>query len=325
MPYYYVWITVIISWVLTGIEIIYLYLLTYIRQYLESNTTQLKPAINKQIRINYQSQLESHTVNDIPLPNEIISIIMKMLPITEDNWKSLGNYKAKVASINRKREILRYTIYIYPLCRNIANLMNFIFVMIRYGKWYNNHNDISNWDKYCSFIISLFYMPAFRGRAGLTIIGAQINFGDTDLDNTHERILWLALFESGIFAALFAIISFPLWMSGLFVYITTTILALVMGVVILISSHFIIKSVFGKSDVIIHGLPFASSWTIMFFAVVVIICAMEFYADGDINWVKAYRIGFMGEYCSKDDYFQSSKWNEYPMDIQFLIVSWFIF
>ena len=50
---------------------------------------------------------------------------------------------------------------------------------------------------------------------------------------------------------------------------------------------------------------------------------MEFFADK--KWNESYRFGFYGEYCQQSDYFEWTKFNQYPWDIQLLIVSWFMF
>ena len=61
----------------------------------------------------------------------------------------------------------------------------------------------------------------------------------------------------------------------------------------------------------------------MWFLVIIYVCMMELYSDS--NWVEAHRIGFLGEYCNESDYFAVNKWNDYDWDIQFLIISWFLF
>ena len=40
---------------------------------------------------------------------------------------------------------------------------------------------------------------------------------------------------------------------------------------------------------------------------------------------KSLKIGLFGEYCDKNDYVDFGGWREYPIDIQFLIISWFSF
>ena len=55
----------------------------------------------------------------------------------------------------------------------------------------------------------------------------------------------------------------------------------------------------------------------------IVVQTMEFYEG--TGWVKAYEIGLYGEYCEGSDHFVSGKWNEYPKDIQFLTLSWFLF
>ena len=203
-------------------------------------------------------------------------------------------------------------------------------ILIRYGTWYGNHRDISNWDRYCAFIISLLYLPTFRARGLLTVIEAVIEFRkDFPLDEAHEGIIGTGAIEYFGWISLFIIISLPVLVGGCFVYITNTLLVTVVSCVTFPGIYAIMKGIRLTSDnlndteeaataifgiMTLYGLPFV---------VVTIVCTMEFYAGG--NWVKAYRTGFFGEYCEKHDYFAFSKWNEYDGDIRFLIISWFLF
>ena len=67
------------------------------------------------------------------------------------------------------------------------------------------------------------------------------------------------------------------------------------------------------------SLTFCTIWAFT----TIIVSTMEFYDEFD--WTKSWRTGFLGHYCNKEDYFAFSKWNEYNWDIQFLVVSWFVF
>ena len=136
----------------------------------------------------------------------------------------------------------------------------------------------------------------------------------------HWKIAILPIFDIKIatLCVWFIIISFPILLSGIFIFIPTTILCyfIVAFFVSLIEDYL---QLLAEDTFICILLTFGVMW----FLIVIIICTMEFF--NGTNWFKSYRIGFLGEYCNESDYFEFNKWNEYPLDIKFLIISWFIF
>ena len=325
MPFYYVWIAVIASWVLTVIEVLYLYLVLYIRNKLDHKKENLEVILTEKLRLNSRSQLENVMIDQLRFPQEIISIIMEMLPEKDENWKNMSNYDAIVRTIDFQRKAFKNTMYIYPTIRIISDFVNFILIMMQYGKWYNNNSHISDWDKYCGFIIALLYLSPHAARGFTTVFEANFDFHDYQMDDSHERIIWIGFGEFIGYIALVSIISFPIWIGGIFVYITTTLLAGVVGFLIAgifyILQKWLFKLKVGLDWILSATIAF--SFLVMWFIVVILVCAMELYAGQ--SWIDAYKIGFLGQYCEEEDYFQFSKWNQYQWDIKYLIISWFLF
>ena len=133
------------------------------------------------------------------------------------------------------------------------------------------------------------------------------------------------------------IVSFPILISGAFVYITTGLLSFgIIGIVYLISWCFfeylkywirsnnktISRDAMDVQEIV---TPLTIGWTLVIYFtwITQIVSVMEL-IDGK-SWTDAYRFGFYGEYCQKINYFQWSKFNDYPWDIRLVVVSWFIF
>ena len=162
MPYYYLFIAVIIAWILVGMELSYLYLIHYISfDKINARIQHEKDILNEREQKRQEksrSEIQKWTVDNIVILPDIASIIISM--ITEPP-KELSTFQLKQikSKMEKRNNVLKYSILIYPLCRIICNFTNFILIMMRYSKWNNNHRNLSNWDKYCAFIISLLYLP----------------------------------------------------------------------------------------------------------------------------------------------------------------------
>ena len=139
VPFYYVSITIFISWVFTMIELCYIFAIQNFIYRLEERKSKLEITINHKLRSNYRKQLESYSIDGYyHLPSEIISIIMDMSPKIDENWKTFGRYHSIIANIDFKQKMSRYSLFIYPICRLLMYMICFILIMIRYGKWYNS-------------------------------------------------------------------------------------------------------------------------------------------------------------------------------------------
>ena len=334
VPYYYMWILIAISWIIIWIKLVWL---CWIDKYQDRNTfLSQKTKICNKLRISTKLQLTKlTTVDNESLPSEIITIIMDMLPTIHDNWYEHAPWEKR--KLNVKWHLPVIALYIYPIARFVANLGNFITIMVQYGKWYHSHSNVSNWDKYCAFIITCLYMPNFLGRGSnslwMQVVADAIEFSHA-LSNYIRTISWVNVLVEIMVVAAFVIVSFPIFITGIFVYLPTTILGLIIGFAIWficfrIGAYFHDKW-HGPPDYIYYhdigimsGVLMSTSFGALWFFIVIIVPSMELYAGG--NWVEAYRIGFFAEYCNKDDYFAFNKWSEYEWNIQLLIVSWFIF
>eukprot|EP01084_Bolivina_argentea_P124602 220798_1 len=323
MPYYYLWILIMFSWLLVLIEWVFVYLMEIWQQYLSKQTNNLENKINEQIHTRFQIELENTTIDGIILPNEIISLIMSMLPQKHDHAKTYLQNAAK--TLQQKEKIIQSFQCVYPMVRFFCNFANLIIVFVYYGQWYGENENISNWRKYCAFILIFFYMPNCKGRAFMTMF----YFEWMEFDKFGYGVLnYISLCLEWGFGLLLFFISFPVIMSGLFVYIPTTIIigicaVIIFGAVFLIVSFLLRPICLGEEIPFLTGFAISSTFCTMWFFITVIVSTMEFFDHG--NWVKSWEIGFLGEYCHQDDYFSLSKWSEYPMDIKFLIVSWVIF
>ena len=61
----------------------------------------------------------------------------------------------------------------------------------------------------------------------------------------------------------------------------------------------------------------------MFYFVNIIVSTIELFA-GD-NWLSAYNAAINVDYCFEEDYLSLDDWNNYPLNIKFLLLSWFVF
>ena len=332
LPFYYLWIPTFVSWVLAIIKLLYIYFVVYLIKKLNYKKDNLETTITTQFLLDSRKELEIFVnKEDIQFPSEIISIIMEMLPDKYDNWKEFCDYNSIDKLIQRQKSVLRYSLYIYPILRIIANFINFILIMYQYGRWYHEHSNISNWDKYCAFVIALLYSPAHSGRGVSTLVTLNFGFGYMDSDYEHiegvgEPLIGIDFSEFFLYVSLILIVSFPIWIGGVFIFIPTTVFFIVVGVIFSVIYHYAMKWIVWKDE-------YEFNWTLlarisiltimMWFLVVILVSAMEFY-DGQ-NWVDSCSIGFLGQYCDNDDFIDFSDWNEYTKDLQFLIVSWFLF
>merc|ERR1712228_727651 len=242
--------------------------------------------------------------------------------LQHENWKQhRSSYQKK---INAKSNLILSAKYIYPFIRFFANCINLVSIITRYTHWYEANENNTHWNKYCAFIIALLYMPIFKGRATMRWFGFPIwHPGPPSLnanDATDSWTSWIlsifcTMFIEWAFVIIFMIVSAPIFISGIFIYLTTTLLFMIW----MTCSFVLVFVVFmNKSEDIggYSGMVISSTIGMLFVLNVITICTMEFY--GGNKWTESYRIGIRGEYCDESDYFSFDKWNEYEWDIRFL-------
>ena len=127
-----------------------------------------------------------------------------------------------------------------------------------------------------------------------------------------------------MFGVWMLIISFPIFIVAIFVFLPIPMMILFAMCLILYGVYYPLQKLvnvgdFGLGSGTITSFNIGCLWVM----ITVIVSGMEYYDHW--NWSKAFNIGFLGRYCDHDDYFKFEKWNEYSWDIKFLIISWVIF
>ena len=338
VPYYYLWLTIIFSWSLTLIEYAYMQAMQFWQGHIMNKPRDFEIRINQKMLAIMESELRKIEINYNALPNEIILTIMSMLPKRDKAYVDLSNHKYK--RIQYKSALPPLTAYLYPLARFVCNFINFVMLLIRYSKWYDDNDDLSNWRKYCALIIIMFYMPICKGRGVMRLIQLPWGYGEV-LPVNHEEIIWwqpLYWFEmvsDVLFAFWLIILTFPIAFSGAFIFIPTTIILgcslCVLGVALWGISYLILKHIFNLNnrDTDYQAAMVATSWTLTFWTIwaftTIIFSTMEFYGNKEYDWIESWKTGFSGTYCDEDDYLIFYRFNQYDWDIQLLVVSWFMF
>ena len=324
-PYYYLFPIVAINWMFAWLEVYYHYLVELYREKLQQSKAKLEESINSELRQKTELKLSQYTFNNQPLPKEIVSLIMSMLPLTNEIWTK---YRDKLMNrINMKRRCLSFTQFLYPIARFIGNLINFICIIVRYADWYETNTHLSSWRKYNGFILAMLYMPTMKGRGIMTLFAFEVVCKGND---EYIAIITTAIgCTSDLLFMLFVIIAaFPVMISGAVVFIPTGLLSILVVVICWAFCYWLFRlSCFSRkrfeSMREIAGFISAMTLLLQFVWTSQTVSIMEFF-DGEL-WTKAYRFGFFGEYCYDAAYFQSNKWSQYQWDIKFLIISWIMF
>ena len=144
VPIYYIWILILISWILTYLESLFIYFIGKYRKKLLNQLDNLEIKVNITIRDEFELELEKISIDHMILPNDIISIIMSMLPQKNEHWKDYKYYKDFKKSTHQKLICLKCLLIIYPIIRFISNFINLIIILLRYIYWYNDNNNLSN-------------------------------------------------------------------------------------------------------------------------------------------------------------------------------------
>eukprot|EP01084_Bolivina_argentea_P255372 429504_1 len=328
-PFYQIWVIVLVSWILSTIEMLFMHLI-HKRDQKMWNHIRLDTIENKVENLHRDAielELEQILIDNEPLPDDIIYLILDMLPNKTNRWWSLRPGKRTINSIYWKSKIVEYTQCIYPCIRILANIINSVILIIHYIHWYMNNNTLSHWDKYCGLIITFFYLPNWKAKSTFNAFWVMEGhncqgtwFGDTITENIASMDLYIEI----TFILWFLIISIPIFISGMFIFIPTIIIGLLWGLLAFIIISKLLLRCFDNDNITdTAGIIVSISIALMWLFVVTIMSTIEFFKTKD--WIGAYRIGFLGEYCNESDYFQFDKWNKYPMDIQFVIISWFLF
>ena len=322
VPYWYIWLLIVFSWFLTAVEVLFLYLVQRYRDTLYKQLADLENRANNEIHDYFEEELGDIVIDNQRLPDDVIELIMSMLEKNSPHWmKYVEDY---VHSIYRKTWFISFFQFIYPLIRFIINFINFIIIILRYIDWYqNNIKNTSHWNKYFAFIITFLYLPNHKGRGIMKMFHNKL--GIIIEERTSQVSVWSNTIIDAAFIIFFIIISFPVFVGGIFIYITTTLLFVVLGLILWAITWYLFQrrsyrlTECGKE----WGYTISTTFLSMWFLVNIIMSTMEFYNGS--NWINAYKVGFFGEYCDQNDYFQFGKWNDYPSDIQFLVISWILF
>ena len=298
-----------------------------------------KRNINKKVYNQFRSELRATSIQIsdreyVFLPQEIIGEIMSMLPVYTDlryvnYWLDYAEYE--IPHLYQKMHIIDILQLIYPITRFITNLTCFVIILFQYSNWYEMNAEQSNWRKYSAFIISLFYLPLFNTKSIMKIplLFLDIPIYVSDYDEVfHKNIL----FADAGYIGFWFMASIPIFLSGTFIFIPSTLLVILITFILIVAANRIWRRVpnmyyvYSFRDYLeLH--PIACSVSIllmtMWWTMTVTISSMALY--GGESWPNSYRFGFFGEYCNETDYFQLGKWDSYSWDIQFLIFSWILF
>ena len=161
--YHHIAILILISWITIWIEFSWR---KYINKYcdgpLQNARNNLVTKINHIIKNKLKSEFNKLTINNSQIPSDITSIIISMLPEIHENWKKQG--KQYQSYIYLKLIICRCSPFVFPILKLIVNVLCTAVIVHHYAIWFGDNDRLSNWDKYCALIISLCYMPNFKGR-----------------------------------------------------------------------------------------------------------------------------------------------------------------
>ena len=146
--------------------------------------------------------------------------------------------------------------------------------------------------------------------------------------------------SDALFGFWLIILAFPIVFSGAIIFIPTTIILgcslCILGLALTGISYQILNQLFDcigcnranwntdlQAGMIATslGLTFCTIWAFT----TIIFSTMEFYGNKEYDWIESWKTGFLGTYCDESDYFAFYKFKQYDWDIQFLVVSWFIF
>ena len=326
-PYWDIWILIIISWILAALEIFFLSLTEKYRQRLSGNIKQKVSAHNL---LEIEKHLESISIDKEELPSEIISEIMAMLGTESENWQ----YSKYAINKWKKRKRKQFGLCIidcsYATFRFFANFANFVIIIMRYLQWYDDNLNASSWRKYCAFIVALLYLPNFKGRALMRLCNLKLFFGEDDTlwMRVRQLVYGINVFMDVLLALVFVLIALPFLIPGTFVFIPTSFMTLIVAGCVWCCVYGILVCLEKESDDeelegVVVATVLISTFEGHWMYILSLLSMMELF-DGS-GWVNSYSMAFLGEYCSEGSAFQMSKWSEYPMDIKFLIISWFLF
>ena len=317
MPYYLIWITIIIAWFLGALQFFYLKQIPTIRSKIiqkeQAARDEIKHKLIKQYFENIEIALQEEYYTNIKLPPDITKIVMSMMGKDLVLYNSEINKPLSKYHFSEMKFALKYSIFIYPLIRIICNMINFVFIMKRYSEWHKQHKSMSGWDKYNAFIMCLFYLPLWKGSGLCNIMGSDNDYIGNEVP-VSDYLYNIGSLETVIFIFLFCAISFPVIIGGLFIYIPNSLLTMFTVILLWFRLSYIKDS---------WRLVMIVTFLLNFFCTVIVVATMEVYAGN--KWVDGYEIAVLGNYCKHEDYVDFGEWEKYPNDIQFLIVSWLLF
>ena len=310
--------------------------------------------LNQRLVSEYRLALETAIYENQQLPIAIVELILEMLELKISQkeqtygWAAIQVAQQKQVD-NANIMLLHCTKVIYPFIKFLGNLTNFIIIINRYVIWYKSNEDMNAWNKYCAFIIAMLYLPNWKFMSWmnsmyqneLCISGYIFKF------NFFIDILWFTWF---------CIIAFPILVTGMFIYTTSTILficgcACTVGwcgycigkcihdlvcfeacpCCLKIVDNLVSNGIDDPTDKDRHEalmgnlvLPMVTSLFMIVAINITIFGTIQFWNTG-LDWLESYRVVMTGEYCHNNDWFRFGKWSQYPSDVKFLIISWILF
>ena len=219
-PYYHVLVLILFSWFSWFIESLFSRFIGTYYYYIRNNTP-CEPTI----------RLTSDEFTERALqvllhhfPDDVAFIILSFIEFDEDEFYE-ALCKEKENKLNRKLNLFSCLHYVYPTARILANIICFIIVMLRYSKWYHNAAESSNWTKYCGLIWTFFYLPIFKAKGLLRALETYL-LGILYLLIFYDlrRLKLAEIIIDAVYIIFVTLISFPLFISGLIIFIPTVII-----------------------------------------------------------------------------------------------------
>ena len=139
-----------------------------------------------------------------------------------------------------KLKLLLCSYFVYPIIRFIVNLICLILMAIRYISWYQQHANLSDWQKYCGFIIIHLYMPMLKGHGFFTILDKDVFYKWTfyHFEDVPSWVTFIISILDISFVVWLLLISIPFWFAEMFIFIPTTIIIMLCGLILFVYTRY---------------------------------------------------------------------------------------
>ena len=173
VPYWYIFPVIILNFIHAWFAVYYDYLMDKYRKQLDNfDFYSYKKSVNERLLIQTERELSALKLNGEPFPNEIVCIIIGFLPIEHPLSQE---YELKQWERNQWiAKVLTVSQFVYAIVRLIINFINFICIIIRYASWHKDNTELSNWRKYCAFIMAMLYLPSMKGRGAMAMFTVEM-------------------------------------------------------------------------------------------------------------------------------------------------------